>query len=116
MELLNSKSIVQPVILLQLLDDSTLLVVDSQTTIRYFKHDSLELFGGFKVGIHHKRYKSNVVACSQDGEYLASLSADCRESRLYNTHTKQIVAKVDRHHGEASCVGIDPLSRYLFSC
>ncbi len=116
MKLVNSKSVTQPIILLQILDDETLLVVDSQTTVRQFKHDSLELFGGFKVDIHHERYKTSVVAFSQNGEYLASLSEDCRESRLYNTQTKQMVTKVDRHHGEVSCVGIDPLSRYMFSC
>jgi len=116
MELVNSKSVVEPVILLQILDNNTLLVVDANTTVRYLKHDSLELFGGFKVGINHERYKSSVVAYSQNGEYLATLSADCRESRLYNTQSKQMVTKVDRHHGEASCVGFDPLSRYMFSC
>lgn len=116
MKPVNSKNVVKPVILLQILEDNTLLVIDANTTVRYFKHDSLELFGGFKVEIQHTRYKSSVVAYSQNGRYLATLSADCRESRLYNTQSKQMVGKVDRHHGEASCVGIDPLSRYMFSC
>ena len=116
MEMVNSKSVVQPIILLQFLEDNTLVVIDSQTTVRYFKHEKLELFGGFKVGIKHERYTTSVVSYSKDGEYLASLSADCKESRLYNTKTKKMVTKVDRHQGEASCVGIDPLSRYMFSC
>ena len=116
MELVNSKSVVKPIILIKILEDARLLVIDSQTTIRYFTTETLELSGGFKVGVHHLRYKTNVVASSVNGEYLASLSADCKEARLYNTLSKKIIAKVDRNHGEVSCVGIDPLSRYMFSC
>jgi len=116
MEPVNSKSIAEPVALLQILNDNTLLVIDANTTVRYFKHDSLKLFSGFKVGIHHERYKSSVVAYSKNGEYLATLSADCKESRLYNTQSKKMITKIDRHHGKVSCVGIDPLSRYMFSC
>ena len=116
MQYVHSKSVAKPVILLNILTDNTLTVIDATTTIRYFKHDTLELFGGFKVGITHERYRTDVVAYSKNGNYLATLSQDCRESRLYNTQFKKMVAKVDRHHGEASCVGFDPLSRYMFSC
>ena len=116
MKLLHSKSIVKPVILLQIISDQTLVAIDSETTVRYFHHESLKVSGGFKVKIEHERYKTRVVAYSQNGEYLASLSANSKEARLYDVQSKQIVTKIDRHQGEVSCVGIDPLSRYMFSC
>ncbi len=116
MKTTKTKSLSKPIILIQILEDSTLLVVDSETTIRFFDKNTLELKGGFKVGIKHKYYKNSVVAYSHDAKYLATLTADAKESRLYSTETKKLIGKVDRHHGEASCVGIDPQSRYMFSC
>ena len=56
------------------------------------------------------------VAFSNDKEYFAAMSSDCKESRLYHVKTRKSVARVNRHHGEVSCVGIDPSSRYMFSC
>jgi len=116
METVVNKSISKPVILLQILNNGQLLVVDSDTTVRFFNKNNLKLQGGFKVAIKHKHYKTPVVAFSNDGKYFATISSDAKESRLFNAETKKMIAKVDRHHGEASCVGIDPLSRYMFSC
>ena len=116
MEVIDSKNIKEPVILLKILNNNSLLVVDSQTTVRYFDSDTLSLINGFKVKIHHPRYQANVVAFSRDGTYFASVSPDYKKSRLYSVSTKKIIAQVDRHHGDVSCVGIDPLSRYMFSC
>ena len=110
MEIVQSKSVAKPVILMKILDDNALLVVDAETTVRYFDKDTLELKSGFKVGVIHKRYKSPVVAFSNDGNYFALLSSDAKESRLLNTLTKKLITKVTRHHGEVSCVAIDPLS------
>jgi WD40 repeat protein len=116
MEIVQSKSVVKPVILMKILDDDSLVVVDSDTTVRYFNKKTLELQSGFKVGVTHKRYKTPVVAFSNDGNYFALLSSDAKESRFFNAQTKKLITKVTRHHGEVSCVGIDPLSRYMFSC
>jgi len=116
MEIINSKSIKKPIISIKILDDDSLLVVDSETTIRFLNKTSLEMLNGFKVNIHHLRYRTEVITFSSDGEYFATLTSDCKESRLYNTKTKKMLTRVDRHHGEASCVGIDPSSRYMFSC
>ncbi len=116
METVKNKSISKPVILLKILKDDSLVAVDNYTTIRFFNKETLELKNGFKANIHHKYYANSVVAFSDNGKYFATLSADARESLLYNAQTKKRVAKVDRHQGESSCVGIDPLSRYMFSC
>lgn len=116
MEVIKSKNFKEPIILTKILDDGTLLIVDSKTTIRYIDLKSLELLNGFKVNIEHKRYKTSVVAFSNDGKVFASLSDDCKESRLYNAGTKKAIAKVDRHHGEVSCVGFDISGKYMFSC
>jgi len=116
MKIVKSKSIQKPIISIKILDDQRLVVVDSETTVRYLNKDSLEMLNGFKVNIKHLRYKESIFEFSKNGEYFTSLSSDCRESLLYSAKTKKIITKVDRHHGEASCVGIDPLNRYMFSC
>ena len=116
MEVVDSKNIKEPVILLKILNNNSLLVVDSQTTVRYFDSDTLSLLDGFKVKIHHPRFQEKVVAFSGDDAYFASISPSCKESNLYSSTTKKMIAQVDRHHGEVSCLAIDPLSRYMFSC
>ncbi len=113
---IKEKNIREAIILIQKLDDGSLLVVDAKTTIRYLNIETLEVLNGFKANINHLRYKTNVVAFSNDGKYFSSLTSDCKESRVYSTVTKTAVAKVNRHHGEVSCVGIDPSGRYMFSC
>jgi len=116
MEVVKSKGIGKAIVLLKILDDGKLLVVDNETTIRFFNKDDLSVIDGFRGNIKHQRYKTNVVQFSNDGEYFATLTSDCKASRLYNAKRKKLIAEVDRHHGEASCVGIDPLGRYMFSC
>lgn len=101
---------------IQLLDNDSIVVVDSNTTIRFLDKENFELTNGFKANIKHLRYKTKVVEFSPDGDYFATLSSDCKESRLYNTKTKKQIARMNRHQGEASCVGMDPTGRYMFSC
>ena len=116
MKPVRNKSLDEAIVLLKIIDNNTLVVVDAKTTIRLLDKNSLEMIDGFKVKINHQYYKSRVTDFSSDGNYFTTLSADRRESKLYNAKSKRIVSKVDRHHGEVSCVGIDPLSRYMFSC
>jgi len=116
MEAVKIKNIKKPVILIKILENNKIVVIDNETTIRYFDRDNIDNVSGFKVKIKHERYKTDTVAVSNNGEYLATLSGDCKESILYNLVTKKAVAKVNRHQGEVSCVGIDPASRYMFSC
>ncbi len=116
MEVVNSRNIKEPVILLKVLKNNTLLVVDNNTTVRYFDLEALELVDGFKVKIYHRRYKSSMVAFGDNNEQFVSVTSDCNASLLYDTASKKMTTKVDRHHGEVSCVGIDPSCRYMFSC
>jgi hypothetical protein len=116
MEHLLSKSIAKPVVLMKILKNRNLVIADSHTTVRYFDKETLELKSGFKVGIEHQHYKNAVVAFSNDGNYFATLTANAKESKLFNARSKKMITKVNRHQGEVSCVGIDPLSRYMFSC
>ena len=111
-----SKNIKEPIIHVKLLDDNSLVVVDAKTTIRYLHSETLEVLNGFKAKIKHERYRTNVVYFSPNGKNFASMTPDCRESRLYNVNTKRATARVNRHQGEVSCVGIDRNSRYMFSC
>ena len=116
MKIICNKSVSKPVILIKILDNNDLVVIDVDTTIRFFDKKDLTLKGGFKVGVTHKYYKTPVVAFSNDGKYFATISKDAKEARLFNTQTKKKLASVNRHQGEISCVGIDTLSRYMFSC
>ena len=116
MKPVKSKNIKAPVIFIKILNNSQLAVVDSKTTIRYLNPKSLEIMGGFKAGVNHLRYKTDVVTFSNDSKLFALITADLRESKLYNAHTKKAIGKVNRHHGEVSCVGIDPNGNFMFSC
>ncbi len=116
MKAVNTQSISKPVILLKILQNGTLAAINSESIVRILNPENLSLVSGFKVGITHKRYKNRVLDYSYDSKYLATLSATAKESLLYNTQTKKITGAVKRHQGEVSCIGIDPKSRYMFSC
>ena len=116
MDALKLKSFNEAIIFTKILDNGELLVVDSESTVRYLDTDTLELLSGFKIKIKYERHKSSLITFSHDGNYFALISQDLRESRLYNTQSKKVISKMSRHHGEVSCVGIDPKSRYMFSC
>ncbi len=116
MEPAIEKNFKLPIILIQSLDNENLLVVDSKTTIRFLDKEKFSVIAGFKGNISHMRYKTRVVAFSSDASYFGALSSDCRVARLYNVKSKKTIAKVDRHQGEISCIGIDPKNRYMLSC
>ncbi len=116
MEPAIEKNFKLPIILVQSLDNENLLVVDSKTTIRFLESKKFGVVSGFKGNISHMRYKTRVVAFSSDATYFGALSSDCRVARLYNVKSKKTIAKIDRHQGEISCIGIDPKNRYMLSC
>jgi len=116
MKVIQSKGIGKAVILLKILDNKQLLAVDMQSTIRFFDKNDLTLKGGFKVNMQHKYYKNSVISFSDNGDLFSVVTSKRNESKLFSTKTKKVMAQVDRHHGEVSCVGIDPLNRYMFSC
>ncbi|MBA1437502.1 MAG: hypothetical protein FAF05_00705 [Epsilonproteobacteria bacterium] len=115
MEAIKSKSIKKPIVLLKLYDDGSLLVIDNETTIRFLDNDSLSLLDGFKARVKHDSYKGRVVDYSNNKLYLATLSSDLKESRLYNIKKKRIITRFSRHHGEVSCVKIDPKNKFMLS-
>ena len=116
MEVMKSKSVEKAVVLLKILENKRLLVIDKQTTIRFFDKDELIMKDGFKANINHEYYKNSVASFSNNGDFFGVITTNRKESKLFNAKTKKLRAKVDRHHGEVSCVGIDPLNRYMFSC
>jgi len=109
------KKIDEAVVLIKVLDNGELVVVDSKTNVRYFDKETMDLTAGFKGKISHLRYKTSVVDIDSTGEFLSSLSSDCTFSRLIDARKKKNLVKFDKHHGEVSCVAIDPTNRYMFS-
>ncbi len=116
MNIIKNKNFAKAIIFTKILENGNVLVVDERTTIRILEKESLEVIDGFKANIYHLRYKNSVVAFSDNANFFATLSSNCKESKLYNTKTKKIITKVDKHYGEVSCVGIDNIGKYMFSC
>jgi len=115
MKITKEKNFKHSIILLKILDDNSLLVVDSNTTVRYLNQEDLSLKTGFKAKIKHTYYKNSVIDFSGDGEYFASLSNDSKEAMLFNAKSKKNITRFTRHQGEVSTIAIDPRDRYLFS-
>lgn len=116
MDPILNKNFNEAIIFTKLLDNNALVAANSNTEIRFLNKETLEVLYSFKANIQHKRYKNNVVAFSDNGDNFASVSSDCKESILYDTKTKQALLSVNRHQGDVSCVAIDPIGRYMFSC
>ncbi len=106
----------EPIVLVKKLQDGNLVVIDKHSTIRFVETETLKTLDGFKAKIEHQRYKTRVIDFATNRKFFASLTADAKETRLYSLATKKAIARIARHHGEVSCVGIDPKNRYLFSC
>ncbi len=51
MNFVTRKGINKAVILLKIIEDGRLIVIDSETTIRFMKADELSLIDGFKVNV-----------------------------------------------------------------
>jgi len=115
MNSIMQKNFTKAIIYTKFLDDASLLVVDKNTSVRFINIKDMSISSGFKANITHERYSSNKVYFSSDAKYFISCSADNKEAKFYNTETKKIIAKIDRHKGEVSCVGIDPNNRYIFT-
>ncbi len=105
-----------PVVLLKKLDNGDLLSVDSQTSVTILDKITFDMKSGFRGNIPHANYNCKVVDFTTDADYFVSISSDEKESKLFNLQTKKNVAKITRHQGNVSCVGIDLLNRYMFSC
>lgn len=106
----------EPIIAIKKLDDGKLVVIDKYSTIRFVERNTLKTVDGFKAKIEYKYYKNRVIDFATNKQYFASITSDAKETRLYSLVTKKAIAKIARHQGEVSCIGIDPKNRYLFSC
>ena len=115
MKAIKEKNFEEAIVKIKILADETLLVVDAKSVVKFLDIKSLGTKSGFKLNITHLRYKNSVVDFSSDASYFGILNATCSEARLYDAKTKKMIAKIDRHNGEATCVSIDPKNRYMFS-
>ncbi len=116
MKPLNKKLFEYPLVLVKNLDSGDLVTVDSKTTVIFLDKQTFKLKSGFKSKISLQDYAFQSVDFTSDGVFFAVIDSSVKESKLFNVKTKKVVAKTTRHQGRVSCVGIDPLSRYMFSC
>jgi len=68
MEILKSIGLKKPIISMKIINDGQLVVIDSDTTVRFFDKKELSLTSGYKVSIKHIRYKATVFSFSNDGK------------------------------------------------
>lgn len=105
-----------PLILLKGTDNGGLVCVDNQTTVTFLDKNTYNVKNGFKAKIIHTQSKSRVVDFSSDAHYFATVGTDDTQAVLVNVKTRKTIAKITRHQGVVSCVGIEPKNRYMFSC
>ena len=116
MKPIRSSKFDKAVVHVEILNNKYLLVVDALTTVRYLDIETLEIVNQLKANAIQTSFVNNSVAFSSDSSYFALIASGAKESKLYNTKTKKLVAAVTRHQGYVSCVAIDPKNRYMFSC
>lgn len=115
-KIIKNKIFNDAIIYVKCLDDSTLVVVDSETTIRYLDKKTLKLLSGFKLSVTQEWYENKTISFSDNGDYFALISEDSKYSLLYNAKTKKVLYKIERSNSNVSCVAIDPRGKYFFSC
>jgi len=115
MNALTKSSFPNPIIFTKVLDDSTLVVVDSKTNVSYVDIDGFKIKDSFSTNIQHLRYSSNVVGFSSDGLNFVSISSDSKSLSLLDVKNKTTKQIKNRHHGEISCIAIEPKNRYIFT-
>jgi WD40 repeat protein len=115
MKAIKTKKFSEPIISYEKVKNSSILIVDKSTSVRYLDQQTLETLSGFKAKIEHDWYKNKVVEFSKNGAFFGVITQDVRESRLYDARTKKLCLKNERHHGEVTCVAIDPQGNYFFS-
>ena len=115
MEALIKSSFKKPIIFTKVVQNSTLVVVDSDTELSYLDINTLKVKDTFKADISHPRYETNVVGFTSDAQKLVSLSSDAKELTLFDTSSTQTTKMTSRNQGSISCIAIDPNNRYILT-
>ncbi len=116
MEVVKLLNIKVPILKIKTLSDSSLAIIDAQTTVRIISMDDYKVIGGFKSNIQHERTSGAIVDISFDGNYSISVVPKSNKAALFSTVKKELLYKFGRHQGEIESVGIDPNSRYCVTC
>ena len=103
------------IIFTKVLNDKTLVVVDSDTSIYYVDLLTKELKSSFDAKISHERYETNIIDFSSDGKKFVSLSSNTLKSIYCDAQTKKLISKFDKHKGEISCIRMDPSDRFIIT-
>ena len=115
MDALKERDFKKPIIFTKVFNTSSLAIVDNESNIFYLDIDTFDVKNSFSINIKHQRYSTNIVGFSSDGNDFISLSSDNKSATIINTQTKQTKQIANRHHGEISCLAIDPKNRYIFT-
>lgn len=90
-----------------------LLISDESSTIYVLDIDTLKLKNKIELKTLQNNQPSRVLDFSSSLSYLVFASQN--RSKLFSLKQKEVVATMDRHRGNVSCVAIDPKNRYFFS-
>ncbi len=113
MEAVKVFNIKRAVLLLKTLDNGSLAVIDSDTTLRLYDTSDYSLVGGFKGNIAQQRSVGSFVDIVKNGIFSASIVPGSKKASLFSVGKKEILYKVGRHQGEIESLAIDPNARYL---
>jgi len=116
MEVLKLLNFKHPILFLKALTNGKLGVVDGQNTLRVVDLETDKVVDGFKTNIQHERYLGNYVDMTQDGEYSVSAIAGTNQAAIFSLSKRELLYKVERHHGDVESVGLDPNGRYFVTC
>ena len=82
------------IIYTKFLNKETLLIVDSYTNVKFLDIETLKIKQELKIANNHARYSTKVVAFSTTAENFALISPDAKESKLFKTKNRKLVATV----------------------
>ena len=116
MKITNEINFKEAIIKIKILDDGSILIVNSRTEVRILDIHTLDIIDGFSGHMFHFEYENHSVDFTSCGSYYAVLDTNFNEAILCDTKTSKIPKKINNHRGKLTCVAIEPKNKYVFSC
>lgn len=111
---MQSLSFNKPIVDITIKDLSKyLLISDENSTIYILDIETLKLKNKIELKILQNAQPNRVLDFSSNLSYVVFASQ--KVSKLFSLKQKEVVAVMERHRDDVSCVAIDPNDRYFFS-